>query len=92
MLPARRKVTQGIFLPDSTWLNYNNNSGFSSNLKQGANLIFETKIDSMNTLKLTAQGNFNNLDANYNYYSENRNVDSSFINVNNRHGQKNRQQ
>lgn len=85
--PGETKSYSRNFLPDSTWLNYNNNSGFSSNLKQGANLIFETKIDSMNTLKLTAQGNFNNLDANYNYYSENRNVDSSFINVNNRHGQ-----
>ncbi|MGE9314322.1 outer membrane beta-barrel protein [Niabella sp. CJ426] len=85
--PGETKSYSRNFLPDSTWLNYNNNSGFSSNLKQGANLIFETKIDSMNTLKLTAQGNFNNMDASYNYYSENRNVDSSFINVNNRHGQ-----
>ncbi len=84
--PGETRTYSRNFLPDSTWLTYDNNNGFSSTLKQGGNLIVETKIDSLNTLKLTAQGNFNNLDARYSYYSENRDVDSSFININNRQG------
>ncbi|HMR82575.1 MAG TPA: TonB-dependent receptor family protein [Niabella sp.] len=84
--PTRTKTYARNFLPDSTWLNYNDNRSFSSNLKQGANLIFETKLDSMNTLKLTAQGNTNNSESDYNYYNENRSVDSAFINTNSREG------
>lgn len=84
--PGETNTYSRNFLADSTWLNYTNNVGFSSNLKQGANLILETKLDSMNTLKLTAQGNLNNLDANFNYYSQNTDIDSAFININERRG------
>lgn len=84
--PTRSSTYSRNFLPDSTWLSYSDNNSFSSNLKQGANLIFETKLDSMNTLKLTAQGNMNNSESDYNNYSENRNIDSAFINTNSRQG------
>ncbi|MCH5597602.1 hypothetical protein [Niabella ginsengisoli] len=86
--PTQSQTYTRNFLPDSTWLSYNDNNSYSSNLKQGGNIIFETKLDSMNTLKLTASGNKNNNESSYNYYSENRNVDSSFINANNRHGER----
>ena len=87
--PTRSTTYSRNFLPDSTWLSYNDNQSYSSNLKQGANLIFETKLDSMNTLKLTAKANTNSRESNYNNYSENRNVDSAFINTNNRQGKSN---
>lgn len=86
--PTETRTYTRNFLPDSTWLSFDNNKAYSSNFKQSANFIFETKLDSMNTLKLTARGNSNNNESNYNYYNENRNTDSSFINVNNRYGKR----
>lgn len=49
---------------------YNSNSitdGFTSKIKQSLNLTFETNIDSANSLKFTAKGNFNNTKTNNNY-------------------------
>ncbi|GAB3027467.1 TonB-dependent receptor [Niabella terrae] len=84
--PGRTDTYSRNYLADSTWLSYNNNSGYSSNLKQAANLIMEAKLDSMNTLKLTAEGNMNDLDARFNSRTENLTEDSAFINTNDRHG------
>ncbi len=84
--PTRATTYSRNFLPDSTWLSFSDNNSYSSNIKQGANLIFETKLDSMNTLKLTANGNSNNNESSYTNYSENRDVDSAFINANTRQG------
>lgn len=84
--PSETKTYSRNFLPDSTWLSYTDNAAFSSNIKQGANLIYETKLDSMNTLKLTTQYNTNVTESDYRYYSENRTVDSALINQNDRVG------
>jgi len=82
--PGESKSFSRNFLSDSTWLNYSNNKTYSSTQKNNANLILETKIDSMNTLKVTVNGSQNNTASNSDYYSENRNTDSTFINTNNR--------
>ncbi len=49
---------------------YNSNSlsdGFSTKIKHSLNLSFETNIDSSNSLKFTARGNFNNTKTSSNY-------------------------
>lgn len=49
---------------------YNSNSvsdGFSKKIKHSLNLSFEANIDSANSLKFTARGNFNNTNSNSNY-------------------------
>jgi Outer membrane protein beta-barrel family/Carboxypeptidase regulatory-like domain len=49
---------------------YNSNSvadGFSTKIKHSLNLSFETNIDSSNSLKFTARGNFNNTRTSSNY-------------------------
>lgn len=85
--PGETKTYARNFLPDSTWLSFTGNNSFSSTVKQGANLILETTLDSMNTLKLTAMSNTNHLTSNYDYYTENRKLDSALINTNSRHGE-----
>lgn len=84
--PGETNTYARNFLADSTWLNYSNNKSTNSNIKQNANIIFETKIDSMNTVKLTVNGSLNNTNSKSKYYNENRNLDSSFINTNERYG------
>lgn len=74
------------FLPDSSWNTKSINNSFSTNVKHNINFTYETKIDSMNTLKFVAKGNLNNTKSNYNFYSESLSDKNLFINKNNRFG------
>ena len=65
--PSGQRNFTTNFTGDSS---YNSNSisdGFSTKIKHSLNLSFETNIDSANSLKFTARGNFNNTRANSNY-------------------------
>lgn len=67
---------------------YNSNSisdGFSTKIKHSLNLSFETNIDSSNSLKFTARGNFNNTRTISNYSLTSISDKSLLINTINRH-------
>ncbi|MBK7097682.1 MAG: hypothetical protein IPH58_04130 [Sphingobacteriales bacterium] len=58
---------------------------FNSSQKHSVNFTFESKLDSMNTLKLTTSGNLNFTKSNSNYYAENINDrNNNLINKNSR--------
>lgn len=67
---------------------YNSNSvtdGFSKKIKHSLNLSYETNIDSSNSLKFTARGNFNNTKNNSNYSLRSISNKSLLINSIERH-------
>lgn len=85
--PANTKVFSKNFTPDSSWTMNSTNDNFSMSQKHSVNFTFESKLDSMNTLKLTTSGNLNYSKTNYVYNAENINDKNGYlINKNNRKG------
>jgi hypothetical protein len=72
------------FVGDSTFTSNKVSNNFSSKIKQNLNLVFETNIDSANSLKFTAKGNLNNTRSISNYDLESLNQKSLLINTSNR--------
>ena len=68
------------FLPDTSWLTNTRNNKFTSTDKHAFNLIVESKLDSMNTIKWTTRFNNNTGKTSSNYYSEILNDSSQFVN------------
>jgi len=83
--PGNTRVFSKNFVKDSSW-SMNSQTDFRNiNQKHAANLILESKLDSMNTLKLTMTGNLNYTNNRSTYYAENINdKNGQFINTNNR--------
>lgn len=68
------------FLPDTSWSTNTRNNKFTSTDKHAFNLIVESKLDSLNTLKWTTRFNNNTGKTSSNYYSEILNDSSQFVN------------
>lgn len=69
--PGNTRIFQKNFTTDSSW-NMNSVRNYLNRTdKHSANLTVETKIDSANTLKLTATGNLNYSDINATYDARN---------------------
>ncbi|HVT86467.1 MAG TPA: outer membrane beta-barrel family protein [Chitinophagaceae bacterium] len=68
------------FLPDTSWTTNSNSNNFSSTNKHALNLIIESTLDSMNSLKWTTKYNNNTGRTSTNYYSETLDDSSRFIN------------
>ncbi|HWC52347.1 MAG TPA: outer membrane beta-barrel protein, partial [Chitinophagaceae bacterium] len=68
------------FLPDTSWTTNSNNNNFSSTNKHSLNVILESTLDSMNSLKWTTRYNNNTGRTSSNYYSETLDDSSRFIN------------
>lgn len=91
--PGNTKIFSRNFTPDSSWSAQSENQFKNISEKHSGNFTFETKLDSMNTLKLTAGVNFNTSQSNADYKIENLNdKDGSYINTNNRQSTSNNDQ
>lgn len=84
--PGNTQVFSKNFTPDSSWSTNSTNNFSNLSQKHSGNFLFETKLDSMNTLKLTTGANYNLSKAKADYNIENINDKSNdLINENNRH-------
>lgn len=73
------------FTADSSWKTNTNNDYVNNSQKHSANFIFESKLDSSNTLKLTTSGNWSIGRNSSTYFAENINDKTgNYINRNNR--------
>jgi hypothetical protein len=77
------------FLPDTSWSTNSNNNNFSSTNKHSFNVIIESTLDSMNSLKWTTKYNNNSGRTSSNYYSETLDDSSRFINNSTRNSNNN---
>jgi len=77
---GNNKTFSKTFLPDTSWSTNTNNDKFSSTNKHAVNLIVESTLDSMNSLKWTTKYNNNNGRSSSNYYSETVDDADRFIN------------
>jgi hypothetical protein len=77
------------FLPDTSWATNSNNNNFSSTNKHAFNVIVESTLDSMNSLKWTTKYNNNTGRTSSNYYSETLDDSSRFINNSTRNSSNN---
>ena len=83
--PGNTRIYSKNFTPDSSWNTNSTNNFVNSSQKHSLNVIYETKLDSMNTLKLTMDGNMNFSNNRTDYYTENINDKTGdFINKNTR--------
>lgn len=91
--PGNTQIFSKNFTPDSSWNTNSINNYRNISDKHSGNFIFETKLDSMNTLKLTTGVNFNYSKSNEDYNVENLNGETgSLINTNNRKSNDDRDQ
>ncbi len=91
--PGNTQVFSKNFTPDSSWNTNSVNNYLSISDKHSGNFVFETKLDSMNTLKLTTGVNLNYSRSNADYNVENFNGETgSMINTNNRRSNDDRDQ
>ena len=83
--PGTTKTFSKNFTPDSSWTMNSITDNFNSSQKHSANFTFESKLDSMNTIKLTTSGNLNFTKSNSDFYAENINDKNyNLINKNSR--------
>ncbi|WP_346239327.1 outer membrane beta-barrel protein [Niabella insulamsoli] len=83
--PGNTQVFAKNFTPDSSWSTNSVNDFMNISNKHSGNFIYETKLDSMNTLKLTTGANFNFSKSDSRYNVENINDETGdFINTNER--------
>ena len=84
--PATSRTFERNFLPDSSWTTDSRSNNFSTIMKHSFNTTFDAKIDSMNTIRITARANQNTSKSDFSFDSRSLNVDSMRINTNHRHG------
>ncbi|SDC45192.1 TonB-dependent receptor [Niabella drilacis] len=77
--PSYTRSNSILFAPDSTWRNNSVSNSFSSNTRHRMNLMVEDKIDSMNTVRIRANGNKGLLETDGNQYTENLTEAGRFI-------------
>jgi len=77
--PASIRTNSIQFAPDSTWRSNSVNNNFSSDIRHRINLLVEDKIDSMNTVRIRANGNKGLLETEGSQYTENLTEDGRFI-------------
>ena len=87
--PATTRTYERNFINDSAWSTNSIQNNFSTVMRHSLNTTLETKIDSMNTVRIMARGNLNESKSHYNFDAESLNPDSLLINKNHRHGTNN---
>lgn len=77
--PAYIRTNSIQYTPDSTWRNNSVNNNFSSDIRHRMNLMIEDKIDSLNTVRIRANGNKGLLKTDGEQYTENLTESGRFI-------------
>lgn len=77
--PAYIRTNSLQFANDSTWRSNSVNNNFSSDIRHRMNLMVEDKIDSMNTVRIRANGNKGVLRTEGSYITENLTEDNRYI-------------
>ncbi len=91
--PGNTQVFSKNFTPDSSWNTNSVSNYLNISDKHSGNFVFESKLDSMNTLKLTTGVNLNYSKSNTDYSVENLNGETgAMINTNDRKSNDNRDQ
>lgn len=91
--PGNTQTFSQNFTADSTWKMNSSNDYVNNSQKHNANFTFESKLDSMNTLKLTTSANWSIGKSSSTYYAENINDKTgNFINRNTRNSNNNTNQ
>ncbi len=68
--PGETRTYSQVFLPDSSWSTNSSSNRFNSTVKQAVNLTMDFNLDSLNSMKLTAQFNKKNIKTTSDLYSE----------------------
>lgn len=90
--PAHSETYSTYYFPgDSSNIENSINNSYSSVIKHNVNLVYEGKLDSMNTVKVRAQGNYNTTKSNFNSTSERLTDEQEFINKQTAHGNSDQQ-
>ncbi|ANH80358.1 hypothetical protein A8C56_04620 [Niabella ginsenosidivorans] len=85
--PDSYESNSRTYLADSVWSTNNRSNSYGTTVKNNINGTFESKIDSANTIKITAKA-YSNSSKNYtNFYSESLTPENGFINKNYRASQ-----
>ncbi|ANH80356.1 hypothetical protein A8C56_04610 [Niabella ginsenosidivorans] len=88
--PAFQRQNSRYFYPDTSYNTNSTTTSYNTNIKQSLNATYEVKLDSMNTLKLTATGNRNETNSSFvNDYETLTTNNDTTLNKQNRHGSSN---